>query len=68
MSPPLTADALQAVAQFIDQVVARGLMAASSVEVQTIQRLVHECRVQQPALLGRRPAAATPGGDAHDEE
>lgn len=35
-------EARAAVSAFVDQVVARGLMAASSIEIETIRRLVHE--------------------------
>jgi len=37
---PLTDADLHAVSTFVDQVVARGLMKASSVEIQTIRELV----------------------------
>jgi hypothetical protein len=45
--PPLTDAELATVAAFADQVVARGLMPAASVEIKTIRRLEREHRASQ---------------------
>lgn len=50
---PLTADDLSVVTAFVDQVVARGLMAASSAEVEIIRRLVRDTCTHQRNTEGR---------------
>lgn len=52
--PPLTDAELDAVAAFADQVVARGLMSASSIEIETMRRLAHEYRASQRDLTWLR--------------
>ena len=60
---PLTDAELASVEAFADQVVARGLMASSSVEIETLRRLVRDQRghQQRVADLGARTQEALRG-------
>lgn len=55
---PLTAAELSAVVAFADQVVARGLMSTSSVEIETIRQLERAYRAQQEVLEEIRDVVA----------
>jgi hypothetical protein len=50
---PLTDADLSIVTSFADQIVARGLMGSSSVEIETIRRLVRDYRTHQRNTEGR---------------
>ncbi len=53
IQPPLTADDLRSVSTFVDQIVARSLMASSSVEIETIRQLVRDYRAPQRTTTDR---------------